>query len=270
MNRLKWILLLGCIHLNCFAWNSHGHQLVAQIAYDYLTPQAKSFLAYYFNTDEENLPEKLSKESVWLDVIRYRNNVHDFDHYHYIDIPFAIDGTKLPSIPAVNASWALLKAINALNDPHASSKDRRFYLRVLIHVMGDVHQPLHTVTRVDKNFPDGDLGGNLFTLKRNKIGKNLHQFWDNGGGFVLGRNFKLRKKADMLENQWPCHADEVKLDVLRWIDDSHQLSLNRVYTLEPNTKPTYDYKTIAQKTTKHQIALAGCRLAAVLNSVASH
>ncbi|MGL5742868.1 MAG: S1/P1 nuclease [Legionella sp.] len=49
-----------------------------------------------------------------------------------------------------------------LSSKHTNAADKRFALRLLIHVVGDVHQPLHAITRVSTQLPKGDMGGNLF------------------------------------------------------------------------------------------------------------
>ena len=64
---------------------------------------------------------------------------------------------------------------------HFSNEDeaKSFALRLLIHYVGDIHQPLHATSRVDENYPSGDRGGNLFTLPSKKTAKNLHAVWDS-------------------------------------------------------------------------------------------
>ena len=85
---------------------------------------------------------------------------------HYIDIPFSSDGTALPAIDHTNAVWGINHAISILNSNKSNAGDKKLALRLLIHVVGDIHQPLHAVTRVSSQLPEGDLGGNLFPLGR--------------------------------------------------------------------------------------------------------
>lgn len=51
--------------------------------------------------------------------------------------------------------------------------------RFLVHLVGDIHQPLHTVSLWDNQFPKGDQGGNLFAISFQNI-SNLHALWDSG------------------------------------------------------------------------------------------
>lgn len=55
---------------------------------------------------------------------------------------------------------------------------KSYALRLLIHYLGDIHQPLHCATRVDAEYPDGDKGGNMFTLPYHYTVDNLHSLWD--------------------------------------------------------------------------------------------
>jgi hypothetical protein len=66
--------------------------------------------------------------------------------------------------PDIGVSWDLGDAFN---------------LRLLIHYLGDIHQPLHTVSRYAKEFPKGDMGGNLFMLKQVGEVNELHALWDS-------------------------------------------------------------------------------------------
>ena len=64
---------------------------------------------------------------------------------------------------------------------HVTDMDsaRSWALRLLIHYLGDIHQPLHATSRVDSKYPNGDAGGNLFPMKPKGGAKNLHAVWDS-------------------------------------------------------------------------------------------
>ena len=66
--------------------------------------------------------------------------------------------------------------------PHAKNIEalgRSYALRLLIHYVGDVHQPLHSTSRVNAEFPAGDRGGNSFPLPNHYAANNLHSVWDS-------------------------------------------------------------------------------------------
>ncbi|WP_028384699.1 S1/P1 nuclease [Legionella moravica] len=255
-----------------FAWNAIGHQLVAQIAYDNLSPAAKKMCNQY-NSAYNNLSGSASsfiQAATWLDAIR-ANDVHWFDSLHYMDIPFSFDETPLPPVQEMNALWGIKQAIKILSSDKSSLADKGLSLRILTHLIGDVHQPLHTVTKVSKRFPKGDLGGNLFPLAHNSIGDNLHKYWDNGAGSLTGqsKHFQIKNKARQLEQNWACSNADKKINPRKWINQSHQLALSKVYKTAQNRVPGKRYQLEAKNVSQKQIVLAGCRLATVLNSIAA-
>jgi len=270
MTRILCMVLLF-VTFNSHAWNALGHRLVAQIAYDNLTPKARQMCDEYSRSLDSSSPGlKFVSAAVWLDQIR-GNDVHWFDNLHYIDIPFSKDQTKLPPIQEVNSLWGIKQAIAVLSSQKSRLADKGLSLRILIHLVGDIHQPLHAVTKVSKRLPKGDLGGNLYYLRKNPIGNNLHQYWDNGAGVLIGQSkkFQLRNKALQLESKWSCKLANTKKTPYQWIKDSHQLAVTEVYAINSHKVPSKRYQLKAQNITQKQILYAGCRLATVLNNIAN-
>ncbi len=93
-------------------------------------------------------------------------------NWHYIDIPFSPDGTALEPAPSPNA---LIELRRILKEANLSAYD----LPWLVHLTGDVHQPLHCISRFTKSQPKGDKGGNLVYVTP---GRNLHALWDGLAG----------------------------------------------------------------------------------------
>lgn len=249
------------------AWNALGHRLIAQIAYDSMTTHAKQrFGTYHKFLDGVYTVDSFVDGAVWLDTLRLQG-VYWFDTVHYVDFPFSTDGTKLPQLPIVNALWAIEKARATLLSHRARGFDKGIALYVLLHVVGDIHQPLHAATRVSKEYPKGDRGGNSVRIVGSRVAKNLHQFWDRGGGF-LTRNKKislleLRQRASLIEEHFPCKLLSEDRLPLHWARESYDIAVEEVYKL-PMNKP---YQKRAKQMSEKRIAMAGCRLARVLNSL---
>src|SRR5215470_17273860 len=102
-------------------------------------------------------------------------------YWHFVDQPFATDGTALPAIPTPNAQdrIALFRSVLASG---ANDELKSYDLSWLLHLVGDVHQPLHCATRVDQSQTQGDAGGNQVKLSCTGCPNELHAFWDG----VLG------------------------------------------------------------------------------------
>jgi hypothetical protein len=186
-------------------------------------------------------------------------------YWHFIDTPFTTDGTALPAIPTPNAQEriALFRTVLA-----STSVDglKSYDLTWLLHLVGDVHQPLHASTRVSSADPDGDAGGNLVKLDCTKC--ELHAFWDG----LLGTQNNLKtvtKAARKLSKADAALA--AKSDEKDWIKESFDQSQQIVYTapIAAGDGPftlTPQYKKNAGKLAKQRVALAGARLANLLNT----
>jgi hypothetical protein len=185
-------------------------------------------------------------------------------YWHFIDTPFSTDGTPLPPIPTPNAQEriALFRTVLASSSP---DELKSYDLVWLLHIVGDIHQPLHASTRVSKADPDGDAGGNLVKLDCAKC--ELHFFWDD----LLGTQNDLSsvlKKARKLPT--PKTSLAAKTDEKEWVAEGFQAAQKVVYAppVGPGHGPytlTLEYKKRAGNLAKQRVALAGARLAKLLN-----
>jgi hypothetical protein len=208
----------------------------------------------------------------WADDIKSNAN----REWHFLDIPFSPDGT-IPDvqIPAKNVVTVIADCVANLKDASASDQDKAKALRFLIHLVGDCHQPLHCATRCTHENADGDRGGNDFHV----VGaKNLHSYWDGGVTLFtdVKRPLSAQGKAKILgyantfTNAYPASSMPSKVKNLNpesWAKDSNELAVSAAYNLPENSKPSSSYKTKAKKVVRNQVALAGYRLAAVLNDI---
>jgi hypothetical protein len=186
-------------------------------------------------------------------------------YWHFEDQPFTRDNTPLPPIPSPN----LRSQIAAFRQVLASAKAdplKSFDLSWLLHLVGDAHQPLHFTTRITASAPDGDDGGNGVTLSASGA-PNLHSFWDD----VLGTDdspLHASTATSTLPNPSPGAAND--LDVSHWAQESLNVAEQTVYKLPigPGAGPftiTQAYRTDAIRVAKGRIALAGARLAKIVN-----
>lgn len=252
-----------------YSWNDVGHRLIAQIAYDHLTTHAKKRFNHYNQACVTNKRINFVASSVWLDHIRAQTHV--YDAMHYIDIPFSIDGHALPAISRNNAASSIEKAILILSRSNTSLAGKCRALHILVHVVGDIHQPLHTATRISWVYPEGDRGGNLVRLRHNKVANNLHAYWDRGAGLLVGKRRYgrawIKKRAIALAQQWPCHNANLDPVPMHWARESHALAIDTAYQLPYANRDNFYYQKKAQTVIEPRLVLAGCRLASVLNHI---
>lgn len=244
-----------------YSWNAVGHRIVAQIAYHHMTEEAKQiFNQYNHALDAPLKPKTIINSAAWLDFVPYWGEV-PLKPMHYIDIPFSSDGTPLISPGESNAVSAIEEAEAVIQSSSATEVEKGFRLRILLHVIGDLHQPMHAANQFSMSHPHGDKGGNLLKLGSNSVATNLHAYWDRGGGLLLG------KKAYEIEKNWPCSLSEMSLNPKTWAEESYRIAVNRAYSIKAGQIPSEQYQYETTVLTEQRIALAGCRLAAVLNKL---
>jgi hypothetical protein len=187
-------------------------------------------------------------------------------YWHFIDMPFSRDGTKLqnPSTPNAGTQIPILRATLASNSPDSL---KSYDLVWLAHIVGDVHQPLHCTSRFGTTQPNGDEGGNSVNVCNPQCNSRLHSFWDDLPGSGSSVTFAVTVGQGIPSA--PAVPSNV-LDPAAWIAESFTAAKNSAYTtpIGPGAGPftlTTPYKNSALTVAKARIALAGTRLANILN-----
>ena len=303
------LIIIAGGQLPAIAWFDFGHMEVAYVAYVRLTPQTKTRvdellkLNPYYKQWEANIPPNSPPEdkemmifiqsSVWPDTIKndkaYQsdgtNNGHKADspvsgqnigysdHYlhkywHFTDEPFSDDGTPLPPIEKYNAQTQIVTFRKSLASD-CGDDIKSYDLTWLIHLVGDVHQPLHCAGRVSKEDPDGDAGANKVKLYCERGGPgNLHAFWDGMPGSDRKPD-NVPKAAKKLHRADPQSAFITDENV--WLAESFDLAKKHVYAgpIKEGDGPfriTRGYSRRAKVLCDKRVELAGERLAWVLNN----
>lgn len=153
-------------------------------------------------------------------------------------------------------------------------------MRLLIHYVGDIHQPLHSSSRVNHETPAGDLGGNTFKIKSVDGAKNLHALWDSVNledtttiklPFSTSDWNSTGDNAMKLYNRWntDISSEEAKdLDPVSWADEAFKLAEQTVYSnITEGEEVSQDYIEKNQPVIERQIVLAGIRLSNLLQSL---
>lgn len=202
--------------------------------------------------------------------IGYTDHLHH-KYWHFVDTPFSQDGTSITgfTIPTPNAQTRIkdFRAVIASTD----SDDLKSYDLVwLLHLIGDVHQPLHASTRVTAAEHEGDNGGNnvLTCGTPCKSKTKLHAFWDDLPGTSKDPNAAVTLGKSLPKPDGTLAADT---DTDHWIAESFAAAQSSVYVNPPigaDDGPfslTAAYKTASKTLAKQRVALAGARLAKVIN-----
>lgn len=200
-------------------------------------------------------------------------------YWHFVDIFFSQDGTKLPPVPAPNAETQIAAFRRALGS-NVSDEVKSYDLTWLEHLVGDVHQPLHAIARVSAAMPHGDAGGSLLMLCAAPCDNSLHWFWDRLVGSQSGiqapaspSDWTSELHSAMSAAQAIPAADPSLAAIASehsWVQESYDLAKQYVYVgpVGPGPGPftlTPDYYSNAKRIAEQRVALAGVRLANLLN-----
>jgi hypothetical protein len=152
--------------------------------------------------------------------------------------------------------------------------------RYLIHVIGDIHQPLHSSSLFDdERFKDGDKGGNLFLIKYKDNIENLHKLFDSGIDRLRDDLHRPLDDEDMeylekisreLMNEFSKKdiPEYSKLDFSEWVQESHDASQDFIYkSIQYETSPSDEFLDKAYSIVKKRITLGGYRLAEIFKHV---
>ena len=257
MLRLLLIALVILLPRPAWAWGAQGHEIVAIIALQELSPQAKAQVARLLGS-----PAMLIHEANWADEIRDRRR--DTGRWHYVDIPLRapnyLASRDCPRGDCVVAQIAAEQRV--LANPRASSGMRAEALRFLIHLVADIHQPLHTIDNDDR-------GGNQVRIYLRGSRTNLHQLWDTRVVEALGFDSpqvaqEIRRSVSPPQRKaWQAGS------AAAWATESHMIARDRVYPAMQGQRslrlaPTYVRDEMPL--TRQQLAKAGVRLAWLLNT----
>jgi len=308
--------LLALLPTFLLAWGGIGHMTVAYVAYQKLTPAAKARVRELLklNPDyanwEKQIPAGTSADdhdrmifvmaAVWADDIKGEPQYSDdgtdggntpggasssqnigygdllrHKYWHFVDTPFSPDQTTLPAVPVPNAETQIV-AFRAVLASAQPDELKSYDLVWLLHLVGDVHQPLHSVTRVTRFAPKGDAGGNSVKLFGDAA-SNLHSYWDDLPGveckFCSDKVQCVNRATVLGKSLKPASPNSGhNTDTAAWLRESFDYARTKVYgdpigsEDQPYTiVPGSQYERQASSLALKRIAVAGERLARVLN-----
>ncbi|PJJ60862.1 S1/P1 nuclease [Hymenobacter chitinivorans] len=257
---LKKCVALFCLSLlpvSLMAWGVQGHRVVGKIAENHLSKKAKDQVALLLGA------ERLPLVTTWADEVRYSPEYSATAPWHFINtalgLPFAEYTGVVTAMQEPNAYLALNQNLAVLKDAKATKEQKVVALKFVIHIVGDVHQPMH-VSRAE------DKGGNAITVKYQGKDTNLHSLWDSGLLDYEGMTYS--ELATLLDKPTPVQVQQWQKDgITQWLWESYSIS-QQLYA-ETEKSATFDYKYVPAHlpTVEDRLLQAGVRLAGLLNGV---
>ncbi|KUJ53096.1 S1/P1 nuclease [Chryseobacterium sp. JAH] len=253
------LLLMISSSVYSFAWGLTGHRVIAEIAENHLSGKARREIRKMMGQ------ERLAYWANWPDFIKSDTTGvwKQTSVWHYVNIDPQTDFTSFEKNLKAQAGPSLYSQIKTLStqikDEKTSEKDRKIALIFLIHMMGDLSQPMHTGK-------SEDLGGNKINVTYFGEKTNLHSVWD--GKLVDSQKYSYTEYAKLLDIKTKDEVKQIQSGTLEnWLYDSHQIA-NKIYAQTPNdSKLAYDYQYKFNDTMERQLLYGGLRLAKVLNDL---
>lgn len=283
------------------AWDALGHEVIALIAWEHMRPEtraravellkaapADADLANLLPNDGRPLAERerelFLRAATWPDIVRdeafaarrkkyHQSNWHYVNYYWELDEngqPRNVDRLRPQEVNIVERLHALERIVA---DPGRDASLRAVDLAWFLHLEGDLHQPLHSSSRVTATEPEGDRGGGLFKLN----GDDLHWYWDS----LLSKVFRQRRHesdaqrvervAGLIQEHHPRSSfkDLEAGQYEAWARKGFETSRSFVYqNVERGRTPGRPYRKAAfEEVVEPAVALAGYRLAELLDRI---
>ena len=264
MNRIKISLVVFGLMFSfinsSFAWGLTGHRIIGKIAENHINKKTK-----------RSINQILGKESIamaanWADFIKSDSSFSYLDSWHYVNVDSGLNKSavlmNLEKDTIANAYNRILFLKDELkNNKNLNAATQVMYLKLLIHLVGDVHQPMH-VGRAQ------DLGGNRVKVYWFNQGSNLHRLWDEQ--IIERQLLSYSEYTEVLDKI--SRKERVQLQVVQpseWVWESY-LVANKLYeSVASESRLGYRYDFDYLETLNQQLLKGGIRLAGILNEIFS-
>jgi hypothetical protein len=251
MKKIFSLILCFCICLTSFGWGATGHRATGHIAEKYLSKKARKELRKILGQ------ENLAMVSTWMDEVR-SDRAYDHTHdWHWVTIPDGMTYEQTEKNPNGDIIQTLGRLVAELKQGGLDAKTKAEHVKMIVHLVGDIHQPLH----VGK---EGDKGGNDVRVTWFRNNSNLHRVWDSD--IINGTQLSYTELAHSLgKPDKETFEKWQKATVLDWANESISYR-ERIYNIGDGNL-SYEYSYQNYDLVKLRILQAGIRMAAVLNDI---
>lgn len=259
MHQLKLLILtvsaLALVPTTTFAWGKTGHRVTGAIAQEHLSRSAQNEISRILGVED------LAEASTWPDFMRSSPDefwTKEAGPYHYVTIPKGMSYNDVGAPTEGDAITALEKFKAILQDKNVSLEDKKLALRFTVHIIGDLHQPLHAGNGTDK-------GGNDFKMTFFWEQTNLHRVWDSG--LIEQEELSYTEMSDWLSRKI------TKQNIRDWSDTNPVVWAEESAVIRESIYPQGDaeeawgYVYNHRDTLRRRLSQGGVRISAYLNEV---
>jgi len=260
MLKSSLVLMLFYFPLKAMCWGQLGHRIVAEIADSYLTAKAKAEIKKILGT------ESIAMASNWADFIKSDTAFKYLDTWHYINFEKNLSYNQLKEVlkkdtGKINDAYAAIVFLKKeLKKKNLTLYKKQMYLELLIHIVGDVHQPLHVS-------PVSTTGGNDIKLQWFGEASNLHRVWDSD--LIEMQQLSYTEYTNYLNHTTVTQRQKLQAEpISKWLYDSYVIAQklhNEITETNPRLGYRYNYDHI--KLLEEQLLKGGVHLAGLLNEI---
>jgi S1/P1 Nuclease len=258
IKKFSLILFFSCLSYQSMAWGMLGHRIVGEIADSYLSKKTKKEIYAILGT------ESIAMSSNWADFIKSDPAYNYLYNWHFINFNSGLTEQQFQSYLDTDTATDAYTKINfmvaELKKKDLPQDKKALYLRMLIHIVGDIHQPLH-VGRLE------DLGGNKIRVLWFKDTSNLHQVWDDR--LINFQQLSYTEYAAAINHTTKMQLTQLQSESLgSWLFQSYQLA-QKIYgdIKTPDQRLDYKYNFNYLEILNSQLLKGGVHLAALLNDI---
>ena len=247
------LLIVFLIAIPAIAWGPIGHRTVGLIAEQYLTKKAKKSLKEILGN------ESLAMVTNWMDDVRSDSSYDHMEDWHWVTIPDGETYETSEKNPNGDIISTLERVIGELKKGGLEAKTQNEYIKMLAHLIGDIHMPLHVGKGID-------IGGNLKKVKYMWRSSNLHSVWDSG--MIDGKKLSYTELAASINYTTDEEVSAWQNSSVRvWAKESLALRDQCYENIPENESIGYEYTYKNWPTLEKRLLQAGVRLAGVYNDI---
>ncbi|WP_435415694.1 S1/P1 nuclease [Polaribacter aestuariivivens] len=234
-------------------WGQNGHRATGKIAESHLTRKAKRKI------DKLLKGQSLAFVSTFGDEIKSDRKYREFSPWHYVNMGLDETYATAEKNPKGDLVTGIYKCIAVLKDKNSTEEDKNFYLKMLVHFIGDLHQPMHIGRREDK-------GGNDIQVQWFGKGTNLHAVWDTK--MIEEWNMSYLELADNAKDLSKKQIKAIEKGTIEdWVNEVHQITKEVYKSVKVGENLRYEYSYNHFGIVRNQLQIGGIRLAKILNDI---
>ena len=255
--KLATIGLLLYAPIQSMAWGMIGHRVVGEVASHYVNKQTQREVSLILGS------ESLALAGTWADFIRSDSSYSYLGTWHYANFSDRLDFQALKTQMDQDTTSNIYNRIKFLSSELKGKKHdqikKQLYLRMLVHLVGDIHQPMHMGKKEDS----GGNGIKVFWFGQTS---NIHRVWDSD--LVEFQQLSYTEYTKAINFPTPLQVKTWQKDDLAvWANESYQASRKIYNEIKPDERLGYRYNFVNVEIMNERLLKGGVRLAGLLNRI---